>query len=105
MKERLTTLALAIAALACFYALFLPHPNSPTEKVTRPISIEAGPNGYLALAQWLRAEGLEPLSLRERYGRLDALTKASPSGNLLIATAPQIYPVRESEVSPLRDWI
>ena len=105
MKERLTTLALAVAALACFYALFLPHPTAPTEKVTRPISTEAGPNGYLALAQWLRAEGLEPLSLRERYGHLDALTEASPAGNLLIATAPQIYPIRESEVSPLRDWI
>jgi hypothetical protein len=36
---------------------------------------------------------------------LDALTEASHSGNLLIATAPQIYPIRESEVSPLRDWI
>lgn len=105
MRERFTTLALAVAALACFYALFLPHPGAPAEKVTRPLSTESGPNGYLALAQWLKAEGLEPLSLRERYGHLDVLTKDSPSGNLLIATTPQLYPVRESEVRPLRDWI
>jgi hypothetical protein len=105
MKERLTSLMLAGAALACFYALFLPHARAPTQKVTRPLSTEAGPNGYLGLTKWLQAEGRVPWSLRQRYGRLDELTRSQDTGNLLIATTPQLYPIRQSEVEPLQAWI
>lgn len=106
MKDRLLTFGLAIAAFALFYALFAPKPAAPQERPTRPISIEKGPNGYLALMRWLQAEGIEPVSLRERYGRLHQLTDAgAPGGNLLITTTPHLHPPRNSETGPLRAWI
>jgi len=105
VKDRLLTLALAIGAFALFYALMMPKPSAPQEKVTRPITTEKGPNGYLGMMRWLTAEGVEPLSLRQRYGDLAQLTAAAPTGNLLISTAPHVYPIRDSETGPLRDWI
>ncbi|NLG77516.1 MAG: hypothetical protein GX535_14890, partial [Xanthomonadaceae bacterium] len=56
MKERVVTFALALAAFALFYTLMAPKPSAPQERVTRPISIEAGPNGHAALFRWLEAE-------------------------------------------------
>lgn len=105
MKDRLLTLALAIGAFALFYALMAPKPSAPQEQVTRPLTTEKGPNGYLGMMRWLTAEGVEPLSLRQRYGDLAQLTAAAPTGNLLISTAPHVYPIRDSETGPLRDWI
>ncbi|HKU14764.1 MAG TPA: DUF4350 domain-containing protein [Steroidobacteraceae bacterium] len=105
MKDRLLTLALAIGALAAFYVLLAPKPSVPQERVTRPLSTEAGPNGYLGLQRWLTGEGLEVVSLRERYGSLAGVTPGATSGNLLISTSPQVYPLRTSEAEPLRSWI
>lgn len=106
MKERLLTLALALGALAAFYALMAPKVQPPGERPTRPISIEEGPNGYLALTRWLTAEGVPVLSLRERYGKLRELPGLeAASGNLLLTTAPQVYPLRNSEVAPLKRWV
>jgi len=100
------TLALAIAALAAFYALFAPKPPPPTERPTRPISIEAGPNGYLGLVRWLDSQGVSTASLRKRYDGLSELTQGqSRDGHLLISTVPQIYPVRTSEVGALLSWV
>jgi hypothetical protein len=105
MKDRLLTFALAIAALALFYVLMVHQPASPQEQVTRPISTENGPNGYLALIRWMEAIGVNPVSLRERFQRLDHLEGVPRTGNLLISTAPHRYPMRDSEAGPLRDWI
>ena len=106
MKERLITLGLALAAFAAFYALMGPKPDAPQERPTRPISIEAGPNGYLGLMRWLSAEGVPVLSLRERYGKLEQLAGLDAArGNLMLTTAPQLYPLRESEGPPLRAWV
>lgn len=106
MKERLLTLALAIGAFAAFYALLAPKVQPPEERPTRPVSIEAGPNGYLALTRWLTAERVPVLSLRERYGKLPELPGLeAASGNLMLITAPQIYPLRNSEVAPLKSWV
>jgi hypothetical protein len=106
LKERLITLALAIAAFAAFYAFFGPKPDAPEEKPTRPISIEQGPNGYLALVRWLAAEGVPVLSLRERYGKLEQLPGLdAASGNLMFSTTPQLYPLRQTEVGPLKSWV
>lgn len=106
MKDRFLTFALAAGAFALFYVLMAPKPQPPQERPTRPVSIEQGPNGYLAMLRWFEAEGLKPLSLRERYGHLAQLTAgASATGNLLISTTPHIYPVRDSEAAPLREWI
>jgi len=106
MKERLVTLALAVAALALFYALVAPKVAAPQERVTRPTSIETGPNGHAALFRWLQAEGIPVASFRERYTKLPELFDPSMgTGHLLISAAPHDYPIRASEQAPLRDWI
>ena len=105
MKDRLLTLALAVGALAAFYVLLAPKPPPPQEHVTRPLSTEAGPNGYLGLQRWLAAQNIPTVSFRERYGALSTLAPDAPTGNLLITTAPHIYPLRNSEEQPLEDWI
>lgn len=105
MKDRLLTLAFAVGAFALFYALMLPKPAGPQERPTRPVTTEAGPNGYLALQRWLAASGVEPVSLRVRFDQLGKLPEVGPTGNLMISTAPHLYPMRDSEVGPLRDWI
>ena len=102
MKDRLLTLALALGALAAFYVVLAPKPAPPQERVTRPISTEGGPNGYLALQRWLAREGIAVVSLRERYGRLTTLVPGVPTGNLLITTTPHVYPLRGSEAAPLQ---
>jgi Domain of unknown function (DUF4350) len=103
MRERLVTFALALAAFAMFYALLAPKPAPPQEIVTRPITIEKGPNGYFAMERWLSAAGLDVVSVRERFSRLDE--GLTGEGGLLITTAPHRYPLRHSELQPLRAWI
>jgi Domain of unknown function (DUF4350) len=105
VKDRLLTLLLAAGALAAFYVVLAPKPSPPQERVTRPISTEAGPNGYLALHRWLAHEGVPVVSLRERYGSLSTLVPGVPTGNLLITTTPHVYPQRDSEAAPLQSWI
>jgi Domain of unknown function (DUF4350) len=105
VNDRLLTLGLAMGALAAFYVVLSPKPSMPQERVTRPLSTEAGPNGYLGLQRWLAQEGITVTSLRERYGSLAASAPGVPAGNLLITTAPHVYPMRSSEAEPLRSWI
>lgn len=106
MRERLLTLALALGAFVAFYIVLAPKPAAPQPRPTRPISVEAGPNGYLGLVRWLAAERVPVLSLRERFGKLHEMPGLqSPTGNLLVSTAPHLYPIRDSEVLPLRSWI
>ncbi len=102
MKDRLLTLLLAGGALAAFYVVLAPKPPPPQERVTRPISTEAGPNGYLALERWLAHEGVPVVSMRERYGALSTLVPGVPKGNLLITTTPHVYPLRGSEAARCR---
>lgn len=104
MKDRLLTLALAIAAFAAFYALLLPQQRA-VDKPTRPVSTEAGPNGYLALRRWLDSQHIPAISLRERYGKLEELSDEDDSQNLLISTVPHLLPMRSSEESALSAWI
>ena len=106
MKERLLTLALAIGAFAAFYAVMAPKPQAPQQHATRPISTEAGPNGYLGLVRWLESERVPVLSLRERFPKLsDVPGLESHTGNLLITAAPHLYPMRDSEILPLHGWV
>jgi Domain of unknown function (DUF4350) len=106
VKDRLVTLGLALAALVAFYALLVPKTAPSAERATRPLSIEGGPNGYLALTHWLDAEGIPTVSLRHRYDRLaEVLQGRPPTGHLLISTMPHIYQVRLSEGDELRRWI
>ncbi|HEY5809520.1 MAG TPA: DUF4350 domain-containing protein [Povalibacter sp.] len=105
MKDRLLTLALALGAFALFFVLMVPQSSGPQEQVTRPVTTEKGPNGYLALMRWLDVIGVRPVSLRERFPQLGQLEGVPATGNLLISTAPHRYPMRDSEAGPLRDWI
>jgi hypothetical protein len=105
MKDRLLTLVLALGAFVAFYILLAPKPSMPQERVTRPLSTEAGPNGYLGMFRWLVAEKLPVVSFRERYVGLAGATASAPTGNLLITTTPHVYPLRSSEAQPLQDWI
>jgi hypothetical protein len=105
MKDRVLTLILALGALLAFYALVAPKPAAPRERPTRPLSTEAGPNGYLGLQRWFANERIPTVSLRERYGRLTEITSSAPTGNLLLSTLPQVYPMRRSESDSLSQWI
>lgn len=106
MKDRLLTLALAIGAFVAFYVVMAPKPSAPQEQATRPISTEGGPNGYLGLVRWLESERVPVLSLRERFTKLsDVAGLEAHTGNLLITAAPQLYPMRNSEILPLHSWI
>src|SRR5690349_1647620 len=105
MKDRLLTLALALGAFVAFYILVAPKATMPQERVTRPLSTEAGPNGYLGMFRWLTAEKIAVESFRERYSGLAAATASAPTGNLLITTTPHIYPLRRAEGQPLQEWI
>ena len=106
MKDRLFTLALAIGAFIAFYAVMAPKPSAPQELATRPISTEGGPNGYLALVRWLESERVPVLSMRERFTKLyDLAGLETYTGNLLITAAPHLYPVRDTEILPLRWWV
>jgi uncharacterized protein DUF4350 len=105
VKDRLLTLAMAVGALVAFYALFVPKPDLPQDRITRPLSTEAGPNGYLGLQRWLENARIPVVSLRDRYGALSTIVPDAPTGNLLISTAPHVYPLRGSEEHPLQNWI
>jgi hypothetical protein len=105
VKDRMLTLALAAGALFAFYSLFVPR-SGPKELMTRPTSIERGPNGYLGLKRWLDGRGVKTASFRDRYGKLAEFSApAAKTGNLLLSTAPHFYPMRDAEARPLLEWI
>jgi hypothetical protein len=114
MRERLVTLACALAALALFYALFAPKPELRDTQMSRPTSAESRANGYLAAHRWLESTGVRVVSLRERYGALNgkppaadthAEARFAPKGNLLITTLPQRFDGRYGERRQLLDWV
>jgi len=104
MKERLLTFALAVGALALFYALFVPKPVPKGAQITQPLTTETGPNGYSVLYRWLDSEHIRVQSFRDRY---DKLSQASVerSGNLLITTMPHRLSARPNEIAKLRAWV
>jgi hypothetical protein len=105
LKERFLTLALALAALLCFYALFFPKPAAQPEQ-TLPVSDEPGADGYLGAWRWLQAEHVPVASLRYRYDRLAAAELSAPGGgNVLIATLPQRLPYQLPEWQALERWV
>jgi hypothetical protein len=103
MKDRLVTLLGALLALATIYALFFQRAGGPP--ITKPLSTEAGRNGYLALWNWLEREHVKVVSLRNRYTALLDDASLAESGNVLIVTMPFRAPLRSSEVQPFDEWI
>jgi HAMP domain-containing protein len=105
VKERLLTLAFALAALLCFYLLFFPKPRTAVEQIL-PLSTEAGAAGYLAAWRWLEADEIPVASLRSRYQQLDASALSpAPTGNVLITTLPQHLPPQVAEWDSLDRWL
>ena len=103
MRDRLVTLLGALIALAVVYSLFLRRPDEPS--VTRPISTEAGRNGYLAVWRWLDREHVKVVSLRNRYPTLLDDSSLAETGNLLIVTVPYGLPPRQTERVDLLAWV
>lgn len=105
MKERITTLVLAAAALALFYQFFFPKPVSEQELVL-PLSTEQGADGYQALWRWLEAQHVAVATLRQPYTALSAGPfVAAGGGNLLITTMPHRLPARNAELNALDQWV
>ena len=103
MRDRLVTLLGALLALAIVYALFFQRPGQPP--VTKPLSTEAGRNGYLGLWNWLEREHVRVVSLRNRYSTLRDDKSLPEGGNVLIVTMPFRTPLRQSEVVELQGWL
>jgi len=103
MRDRLVTLLGALLALVIVYAQFFQRPGEPP--VTKPLSTEAGRNGYLALRNWLEREHVSVVSLRNRYSTLRDDESLPKGGNVLIVTMPFRTPLRQSEVVPLQLWL
>jgi hypothetical protein len=103
MKDRLVTLLGALLALATLYALFFQRGGEPP--ITKPLSTEAGRNGYLGLWNWLEREHVRVVSLRNRFTTLLDDASLAESGNVLIVTMPFRTPLRSSEVPPFGEWI
>ena len=105
MKERLTTLAFAVAALILCYALFLPKPPPDDLSMSRPLSSDLGAAGYQAAWRWLNSEQVPLVSLRDRFEHLLTDKTQRRTGNVLITTLPHKLPVRPEEASRLDAWI
>jgi hypothetical protein len=106
MKDRLITLALALGALALFYAFMAPKPDLAEPQLSLPLSTESGDDGYLALWRWLRDQKLPVRALRQPFTRLeDAGYSPSASGNVLFTTMPHRVGVQGGELQALERWI
>jgi Domain of unknown function (DUF4350) len=103
VRDRLVTTLGAFGALAIVYGLFLQRPSAAP--VTRPISVEAGRNGYLALASWLKGQGVSTVSWRRRLDAFADDPTIAATGNILITTMPYVTPLRSTEYEGLRRWI
>jgi hypothetical protein len=104
IRERALVLALAAGALALFYVLFFPEPQSESAAIALPLSTESRPEGYLAVWRWLAEQHIPAVSLRYRYDRLPALLPES-RGNLLLVSMPQQVPTRAAEMAALQSWV
>jgi hypothetical protein len=106
MKDRLTTLALAFAALALFYAFMAPKPGAAESQISLPLSTDAGDDGYAALWRWLNLQNLPVRALRQPFTRLeDRAYSPVGTGNVLFTTVPHRVGVRAEEMSALERWI
>ncbi len=104
MKDRLITAIGGIAAIAAIWLIFANRGAQPD--FTRPLSEEPGRNGYLALADWLRAEGVAVASWRLRFDALlDEDSRLAPAGNILLTTMPHTYALRQTEIAALNRWV
>ncbi|MFL6600678.1 MAG: DUF4350 domain-containing protein [Steroidobacteraceae bacterium] len=107
MRERLITFVCALGALALFFTMFL-HKSEPGiggKEIPRPTTEEHGGNGYHAALQWLDAEHIRAVSLRDRFDKLPQKKSLAATGNVLIVTLPAIAVFKTEEFRPLDHWV
>lgn len=105
MRERLTTLTLALAALLVFLSLFVHAEGPPGKGVSLPTSADRDQNGLLGALTWLAEEGVRTRPVRERFTALSRLRDLPTRGNLLIVTLPAAVPFRSDEAAALDRWL
>lgn len=105
MSDRLLTLGFALGALLAFFYFFIGPTARPGEQVSRPLSSESRPNGYLGARLWLESQQVPVQSLRHRFDSPAATDALPKQGNLLVVTVPFQRPMRRGELNALRDWI
>ncbi len=107
MRERVVTLVCAIGALALFMGMFFrkEEPGIGGRDVPRPTTEERGGNGYHAALQWLDAEHIRAVSLRDRFDKLPHRKSLAATGNLLIVTLPAVTVFKTEEFRPLDRWV
>jgi len=105
VRERVITLACALAALLLFGTLFLQRDALSARRTSLPTSVERADNGLLGASSWLRGEGVRTLSLRERSGALRGRSDLAARGNLLIVSLPTVTSFRSDEAVALDQWI
>src|SRR5215468_2260643 len=74
-------------------------------EVPRPTTQERGGNGYHAAMQWLDAEHIRTVSLRDRFDKLPRKASLPQTGNLLIVTLPSTTTFKTEEFRPLDGWV
>ncbi|WP_455209622.1 DUF4350 domain-containing protein [Kaarinaea lacus] len=105
MKDRITTLLSALAALVLVIILLSPPPQKPATHASLPTSTNNGRYGLLGLKRWLDKTGVANMSLQSRYNALFSDESISSSGNLLISSSPATVPAREQELEFLFFWL
>jgi hypothetical protein len=107
VKERLITLVCALGALALFFTMFLHKDGQGIggKEIPRPTTEERGGNGYHAALQWLDAEHIRAVSLRDRFDKLPQKKSLAATGNVLIVTLPAIAVFKTEEFRPLDHWV
>ena len=104
MRERLTTLIGALAAVYLVFVLLIPR-EVPSAPESMPTTADRGSRGLRGLQDWIESSGIRARSLRERYDRLADDAGLPARGNLLILTLPQAVPARQRETGALKGWV
>lgn len=105
MRERLLTLSCAFGALLIFATLFFGGRGVEPERGARPTTAERHRDGLMGAMNWLRAEGVRALSLRERFDGLSKRHDLPATGNLLVISLPVAIPYRAAELKALDAWL
>jgi hypothetical protein len=107
VKERLITFLCALGALALFFTMFLRKDDHGLAggEISRPTTEERGGNGYHAAMQWLDAEHIRAVSLRDRFDKLPRNESLPAAGNVLLVTLPATAVFKTEEFRPLDHWV
>ncbi len=105
MRERLVTLALALAALLVFLALFVHAAGPAGTEESVPTSVDGSVDGLRGAFTWLTEEGVRTRALRQRFTAVAQMSDLPPRGNLLILTLPAAVPYHSDEARALDDWL